>query len=75
MVFLVAVVNAYEIWIAVRYSKLLVVAWCLLTTGPAPPRRHWLPWPAIAMLIATLMASNLAYGYYLAHYFHEAGGH
>jgi hypothetical protein len=69
VVFLVAVVNAYEIWIAVRYGKLLVAAWCLLATPAGRDRRP--PVLGMAMVAALLLASNLAFGFYLAHYFHE----
>jgi hypothetical protein len=67
--FLVAAVNAYEIWIAVRYGKLLVVAWCQLAGASQSSRRApMLGWIGVAVL---LIASNLVFGYYLAHYFHE----
>jgi hypothetical protein len=67
--FLVAAVNAYEIWIAVRYGKLLVVAWCQLAGASQSSRRApVMGWVGVALL---LIASNLAFGYYLAHYFHE----
>jgi len=73
--FLVAGVNAYEIWIAVRYSKLLVIPWAMLASGPPQPRRRWPPLAAMLLAALTLLGSNLAYGHYLAHYFHEASGH
>ena len=72
--FLVAAVNAYEIWIAVRFAKLLVVPWCLLTGGAmAPPPPRWNKATA-ALGLALLMLTNLAYGYYLAHYFDVPAG-
>jgi hypothetical protein len=71
--FLVAAVNAYEIWIAVRYGKLLVVAWCQLAGTTRSVRRAPVAgWVGVAVL---LLASNLAFGYYLAHYFHETTPH
>jgi hypothetical protein len=71
--FLVSAVNAYEIWIAVRYGKLLVVAWCQLAGATRSSRRASIAgWVGVAVL---LLASNLAFGYYLAHYFHETTLH
>jgi hypothetical protein len=68
--FLVIAVNAYEIWIAVRFGKLLVVCWCLL--APSEGRDSRPPWAGLALAAGLLLASNLAFGYYLAHYFfHE----
>jgi hypothetical protein len=67
--FLVAAVNAYEIWIAVRFGKLLVAAWCLLAPRAGSDPRP--PWAGLAVAAALLLASNLAFGYYLVHYFHE----
>lgn len=67
--FLIAAVNSYEIWIAMRYSKLMVVAWCLLSAGVL--RRRW-GVVASVLAIALLMATNLGYGWYLAHYFGAA---
>ena len=71
--FLVSAVNAYEIWIAVRYGKLLVVAWCLLAGASQNSRRP--PAMGLAGVAVLLLASNLAFGYYLAHYFHETTPH
>ena len=71
--FLVAAVNAYEIWIAVRYGKLLVVAWCQLAGATQNFRRPSAA--ALAGVAVLLLASNLAFGYYLAHYFHETTPH
>ncbi|TMQ72185.1 MAG: hypothetical protein E6K80_03410, partial [Candidatus Eisenbacteria bacterium] len=62
--FLVAGVNAYEIWIAVRYSKLLVIPWAMLASGPPQPRRRWPPLAAMLLAALTLLGSNLAYGHY-----------
>jgi hypothetical protein len=79
--FLVAAVNAYEIWVAVRYSRLLVVPIALAsaavagardTAGSARPAgtasstgRRLLE----GVGWAAALLSNFGFGHYLAHYF------
>ncbi len=70
VIFLIAAVNSYEIWIAARFSKVMVIAWCMLSAGRERPR--WTP-AVVALVIAVLVATNLGYGWYLDHYFETAG--
>lgn len=69
--------NRHEIWAAVRFSRMLVLplGWSLLVSG-APQRvrdyrdgHRWVSGAARPLLAAALLASQLAYAWYMARVF------
>lgn len=68
LLLLVAFVNSFEIWVAVRYSKLLVIPAASL--GERPGFRGSSAARLVAVWVALILAvaSNLAYGYYMSRF-------
>jgi hypothetical protein len=60
------VLNRYEIWAAMRYSRLLVIPLMLIANTYARARRFDWRSPAILACLSILFASQFAYAWYLA---------
>ena len=59
------VINSYEIWAVARYSKLLIIPFCMIAHHSAIDRLH-LSKTLLVTIIAVCIVTNLGFGYYLS---------
>lgn len=62
-------INQYEIWAAVRYSKILLVPAASILGRQAPRWPVMIGTGPFAVIWVASLLSNVAYGYYTAHYY------
>jgi hypothetical protein len=67
LILMTAIINSYEIWVVVRFSRLLVIPLSIITFGVRPAilsNRY-----VIVLVLIFLIASNIFYGFYMNRFF------
>jgi hypothetical protein len=67
--FIVTFVNSYEIWIAVRYSKLLVIPLSIIYIQVGLHPSIITNRLVVASVFTALLVSNIAYGFYMTRFY------